>query len=90
MPGMTRLSDFVGNRSLAQIYDEGWGSLVRDPFAKDPAKFVSEAANVLHVGCGIGAVNVHAVPVEWVLGGVETLEYDDATFDVVLSRQALQ
>ena len=39
--------------SLAQIYDEGWGSLVRDPFAKaDPllredAKFVSEAANVL-------------------------------------------
>ncbi len=37
-----------------------------------------------------GKEKTTAHPVEWVLGGVATLEYDDATFDVVLSHQALQ
>jgi ubiquinone/menaquinone biosynthesis C-methylase UbiE len=90
MPVMTRLSYFVGNRSLAQIYDEGWGPVVRDPFATDLTKYVPEGASVLDVGCGIGAVTVHAIPVEWVVGGIETLKYDDATFDVVPSHQAPQ
>ena len=57
---MTRLSDFVGNRSLGQIYDEGWGPVVLDILAKDFAgrSHVSTDDVVLDVGCGTGAVTL--------------------------------
>ena len=51
---MTRLSDFAGGRSLAQIYDEGWGPAVLEPFIKDLNEYISADDAVLDVGCGTG------------------------------------
>ncbi len=45
-------------RILEQIYDEGWGPSVLDPFVKDFSKFVSEGDAVLDVGCGPGLVTL--------------------------------
>jgi len=57
---MTRLSEFVGTRSLGQIYDEGWGPAVLDPFTKDFKNYVSTGDVVLDVGCGTGLVTLYA------------------------------
>jgi SAM-dependent methyltransferase len=57
---MTRLSDFVGNRSLGEIYDDGWVPAVLDPFARDFTSYVSSGDVVLDVGCGTGLVTLYA------------------------------
>jgi ubiquinone/menaquinone biosynthesis C-methylase UbiE len=53
---MSRLSDFVGDRSLGQIYDEGWVPAVLEPFKQDFENYISPGLEVLDVGCGTGFV----------------------------------
>ena len=53
---MTRLSDFVGMRSMPELYDEYWVPGVLDVFARELAKRVEPGMRVLDLATGTGIV----------------------------------
>jgi SAM-dependent methyltransferase len=57
---MTRLSDFVGNRSMSQLYDTYWIPFVLDTYARRLGERVSSAERVLDLACGTGVVTGYA------------------------------
>jgi ubiquinone/menaquinone biosynthesis C-methylase UbiE len=57
---MTRLSDFVGDRSISELYDIYWLPSVLDVYAKRLAENVSPGDRVLDLACGTGAVTGYA------------------------------
>jgi len=57
---MTRLSDFVGNRSMSQLYDTYWVPFVLDTYAQRLGERVSPGDRVLDLACGTGVVTGYA------------------------------
>lgn len=57
---MSRLSDFIGGRSLGEIYDAGWVPSVLQPFTEDYSDYIAPGSHVLDVVCGTGLMTLHA------------------------------
>jgi ubiquinone/menaquinone biosynthesis C-methylase UbiE len=57
---MTRLSEFVGDRSMAELYDTYWVPSALDIFAKGLAGHASPGDRVLDLACGTGLVAGYA------------------------------
>lgn len=57
---MTRLAEFVGTRSMAELYDAYWVPGVLDVFARDLAGRVQPGTRVLDLGTGTGLVAGYA------------------------------
>lgn len=53
---MTRLSDFVGGRSMSELYDTYWVPSVLAGFARELAERVTPGERVLDLACGTGLV----------------------------------
>ena len=85
---MTRLSEFVGNRSLGQIYDEGWVPAVLDPFARDFTSYVSTGNVVLDVGCGTGLVTLYASEAAGPKGRVVGIDPTESLLEKARSKTA--
>lgn len=69
---MTRLADFVGTQSMADLYDRYWVPAALDVFARELAKRVQPGTHVLDLGTGTGLVAGYAServgPAGWVTG----------------------
>ncbi len=57
---MTRLSEFVGDRSMAELYDTYWVPSALDIFANGLAGHVGAGDRVLDLACGTGLVAGYA------------------------------
>ncbi len=57
---MTRLSDFVGTRSMADLYDAYWVPAVLDTFAHELASRITPSSRVLDLATGTGLVAGYA------------------------------
>jgi SAM-dependent methyltransferase len=57
---MTRLSDFVGDQSMADLYDKYWVPAALDVFARELARRVEPGTRVLDLGTGTGLVAGYA------------------------------
>ncbi len=57
---MTRLSDFIGERSMSELYDTYWLPFVLDNYAKRLGGRVSPGDRVLDLACGTGVVTGYA------------------------------
>lgn len=57
---MTRLSAFVANRSMAELYDTYWVPSALDMFARGLAAYVNTGDRVLDLACGTGIVAGYA------------------------------
>ena len=57
---MTRLADFVGTRSMAELYDIYWVPGVLDVFARELANRVETGARILDLSTGTGLVAGYA------------------------------
>jgi SAM-dependent methyltransferase len=57
---MTRLSDFVADRAMSELYDAYWIPFVLDAYAKKMAGVVTPGQRVLDLACGTGVVAGYA------------------------------
>jgi len=57
---MTRLADFVGDRSMSELYDTYWVPAALDGFARGLAEHVAPGNRVLDLACGTGLVAGYA------------------------------
>ena len=57
---MTRLSDFVGDRGMSELYDQYWVPAVLDVYARELARRVERGNRVLDLSCGTGLVAGYA------------------------------
>jgi ubiquinone/menaquinone biosynthesis C-methylase UbiE len=57
---VTKLSAFVGDRSMAELYDTYWVPAALDVFAQELAAFVRPGDRVLDLACGTGLVTGYA------------------------------
>ena len=57
---MTRLSDFIGERSMSELYDTYWLPFVLDGYAKRLGGRVFPGERVLDLACGTGVVTGYA------------------------------
>jgi SAM-dependent methyltransferase len=57
---MTRLSDFIGGRSMSELYDAYWVPGVLDVYARGLAGRVGSGDRVLDLSCGTGLVTGYA------------------------------
>lgn len=71
---MTRLSEFVEGRSMAELYDTYWVPSALEPFAKNLAKHVTTGSRVLDLGTGTGLVALIAAELSG--PGGEVVGYD--------------
>jgi ubiquinone/menaquinone biosynthesis C-methylase UbiE len=58
---MTKLTEFLNGRTMAEFYDSGWGPTALELFARDLASEAAGAKYILDLGCGTGAVTRYAV-----------------------------
>jgi ubiquinone/menaquinone biosynthesis C-methylase UbiE len=71
---MTRLSDFVDNRTLSELYDTYWVPTVLDVYARGLASNVERGDCVLDLSCGTGLATGYAAERAGPLG--EVVGYD--------------
>ncbi len=71
---MTRLANFVGNRSMSELYDTYWVPAALDVFARGLAESVAPGNRVLDLACGTGLVAGYAAARAGVEG--EVVGYD--------------
>jgi len=57
---MTRLSEFIGDRSMSELYDTYWVPSALDVFARGLADHVQPGDRVLDLACGTGLVSGYA------------------------------
>ena len=60
---MTRLTDFLNNRSMSELYDTYWVPACLLDYAKKMAEHVAPGQRVLDLGCGTGVVTGYATAI---------------------------
>jgi SAM-dependent methyltransferase len=80
---VTRLSDFVNDRTMSELYDAYWVPTVLDVYARGLASNVERGNRVLDLSCGTGLVTGYAAeragPSGDIVGYDPTPELLDAT-----------
>ena len=84
---MTRLADFVGSQSMADLYDGYWVPAALDVFARGLANRVQPGTHVLDLGTGTGLVAGYASERAGPAGAVTGL---DPTTDLLSVARAKQ
>jgi ubiquinone/menaquinone biosynthesis C-methylase UbiE len=86
---MTRLADFVGTQSMADLYDRYWVPAALDVFARELAKRVHAGAHVLDLGTGTGLVAGYASERAGPAGKVTGLDPTTDLLDAAKAKQFL-
>ena len=84
---MTRLGEFVGSQSMAELYDRYWVPAALDVFAQELADCVQPGTHVLDLATGTGLVAGYAAELAGPEGEVTGL---DPTPDLLRSARAKQ